>query len=263
MFTELDKVKLYYEQHGGQGKPLLLLHGWGCSTEIWQPLVRDFRGVRRLILIDFPGHGQSSEPPEPWSVTEYMELTARFIQNLSVQGCDIIAHSFGGRVALLLAATYPHLVGKLLLTGAAGLRGKPTAKQKMRSNLYKGLKNLYASAPITRVLGDKKSNQLRESLQQKFGSEDYKALTPSMRATFVRVVNQDLAYCLPEVKASTLLIWGENDTSTPLWMGQTMEQQIPDAGLVVFKDCGHYAFLEKYLDFYKIADHFLNQGQQG
>ena len=262
MFMELGKVKLYYEQQGEQGKPLLLLHGWGCTTEIWQPVVRDFKGLRRVISIDFPGHGQSSEPPQPWSVTEYMEMTAEFIQNLSIQGCDIIAHSFGGRVALLLAATYPHLVGKLLLTGGAGLRGNPTVGQKVRSGVYKGLKNMYASAPVAKLLGDEKIGQLRESLQQKFGSEDYRALTPSMRATFVRVVNQDLAHYLPKIRASTLLIWGENDTSTPLWMGQTMQREIPDAGLVVFKDCGHYAFLEKYTDFYKIADHFFNRSRQ-
>ena len=78
-----------------------------------------------------------------------------------------------------------------------------------------------------------------------------------MRQTFNRVIGQDLTDKLPAIKASTLLVWGADDTETPLWMGQTMEKLIPDAGLVVWPGCGHFAYLDRYADFKKVAETFL------
>lgn len=257
MLIELNGAMLYYEQHGASGKPLILLHGWGGSVDSWLPVIRDFQGERRITVIDFPGHGHSPEPPEPWSVTEYMEQIARLIAHLQLEGADIMAHSFGGRVALLLAATYPRLVGRMVLTGCAGLIPRKNLKQRARGAAYKGLKWAAGSGLMRAALGEEGTVALRERLQERFGSSDYKALSPSMRATFVQVVNQDLRDTLPKIRASTLLIWGEEDTATPLWMGQVMEREIPDAGLVVLKGCGHFAYLDRYQEFYRIAHTFL------
>jgi pimeloyl-ACP methyl ester carboxylesterase len=252
MTMEIGGLPLYYED-AGEGKPLLLLHGWGGKCDSFLPLARDFRTLRRVIALDFPGHGATPEPPEPWSVTEYMEMTRAFMDKLGLNGCDIVAHSFGGRVALLLAATYPEKVGRMLLTGCAGLLPQKTAKRRMRSCLYRAARTL-ADNGITRLLmGEKKVGEMRERLIAKFGSEDYKALSPSMRRTFNRIVAQDLAPCLPGIKAETLLIWGENDGATPLWMGRKMEKDIPGAALIVMKDAGHFAYLERYSEFRAIA----------
>ena len=79
-----------------------------------------------------------------------------------------------------------------------------------------------------------------------------------MRGILSKVVNEDLQHVMPKIKASTLLIWGENDTATPLKDGQKMEKLIPDAGLVIFKNAGHYAFLDKSGEFGIIVDNFLN-----
>jgi len=95
---------------------------------------------------------------------------------------------------------------------------------------------------------------------QKYGSPDYKRLNPNMRKTFVKVINQDLTEYLPQIKASTLLVWGSADTETPLWMGQKMEKEIPDAGLVVFEGRTHFAFLEEAQRFLVIVNTFLFGG---
>ena len=110
---------------------------------------------------------------------------------------------------------------------------------------------------MRRLFGEEKIDLWREALVQHFGSADYRALTPFMRQTFNRVIAQDLTPCLAKIKAPTLLVWGENDTATPLWMGQQMEKEIPDAGLVVLKGCGHFAYLDKYGEFRLIAESFL------
>lgn len=250
-------IRVYCEQSGETGKPLLLLHGWGGSTESWVPVVRDFKDHRRVYAIDFPGHGKTPEPPEPYSVTEFMQMTAELIRELGIEGCDIMAHSFGGRVALLLAATHPELVGKLVLTGSAGLPPRRSAGYKLKQAVYACVKCVLG-APAKLLLGEARAQKVRERLQVRFGSRDYRNATPGMRKTFVRVVQQDIGPHLPSVRAATLLLWGDADTETPLWMAKAMEQQIPNCGLVVFAGAGHFAYLERYGEFYRISRNFLS-----
>lgn len=261
MTINANGASVYYEQHG-EGKPdILLLHGWGCSTELWKPVTERLSKCARVTVIDFPGHGKSGLPPEPWGAAEYAQMVAELIEGLGIQGCDIIGHSHGGRIALQLAATQPQLVGRLVLTGAAGLRGEPTEAQRKRSETYKRLRAVSDALDKVKILGQL-PEKMRESLRKKYGSRDYNALSPEMRATFVKVVNTDLTEELPKVKASTLLIWGSEDTETPLWMGQKMESLIPDAGLVILQGGTHFAYLEKLPDFLRIVEHFLLGGSR-
>ena len=130
-------VRVHYEQMGERGKNVLLLHGWGCSIQHFQPIAQDLSRDYRVTVIDFPAHGASGRPPEPWGVPEFAECTKDLIEQLGIAPCDIIAHSFGGRVALWLAANDSQLVSRLVLTGSAGLRKEPTPEQKKRSEEYK------------------------------------------------------------------------------------------------------------------------------
>jgi len=100
-------------------------------------------------------------------------------------------------------------------------------------------------------------DKLEEKLRQKYGSRDYNALDEEMRKTFVKVISLDLTDRLPLIEQPTLLLWGDKDTETPLWMGQKMEKLIPDAGLVVLEGGTHFAYLEQVQRFNAIARHFL------
>jgi pimeloyl-ACP methyl ester carboxylesterase len=256
MYFEVGGTRMYYETHGEAGAPLVLLHGWGGNVQSMAPLTRDFEATRRVLAVDFPGHGRSPEPPEPWEVTEYMDMTRALLEATGYQGADVIAHSFGGRVSILLAAKHPALVKRLLLTGCAGIPPRPTNQVSARTRAYKALRGMADNAFTRGVFGGK-VDDWRESLVQKFGSADYKALAPSMRATFNRILKQDLTPYLKDIKAPTLLAWGENDTETPIWMGELMAREIPDAALIRFADAGHFAYLEKYPRFLLIAREFL------
>ena len=256
MFLTAHGANVYYEQHG-EGEPdILLLHGWGCSTALWKPVAERLARHARVTAMDFPGHGNSGRPPEPWGAEEYMEATAQVIQALGIQGCVVIGHSHGGRVALLLAAAYPELVGKLALTGAAGLRAVPTEAQKRRSAAYQRLRGFSETLDKAKVFGSL-PEKMREALRRRYGSRDYIALDAEMRRTFVKVVNCDVEPYLPKVQAPTLLLWGSEDAETPLWMGRRMESLIPDAGLVVLEGGTHYAYLEKLPEFLRIVECFL------
>ena len=254
MEYQYNGVTMHYIEEG-EGSPLLLLHGWGCSTEIWVGLRPQLARRFRVISVDFPGFGQSGFPGDDWSMAEYAGLIADFIGEKGLNGCHVLAHSFGGRVVLKMAESGPLPFGNILLTGAAGIK-PPSAGASGKAKLYKGLKAALRSGAARAVIGEKGRDRLQESLIRKFGSADYKALNPSMRGVFVRVINEDLAGCAARIDRPTLLIWGADDAETPLWMGEQLERDIADSGLVVLP-AGHYAFLDRSADFLRIANHFF------
>ena len=146
------------------------------------------------------------------------------------------------------------------LTGASGLRGEPTARQRRRAGWYRRLRAVSDGLEAVRVFGPL-PGRLREALRQRYGSRDYKALDEEMRKTFVKLVNFGVDDVLPQVKAPTLLIWGDADEETPLWMGRHMEARIPDAGLVVLPG-SHYVYLEQKDRFLTIVQHFFLGGRE-
>ena len=249
MRIEINGVPVNYEIKG-QGSPVLLLHGWGGCIGSFAPVAEVFSANYQTVSLDFPGHGLTPEPPEAWSVTEYMEMTAQFIRRMDLGACDIIAHSFGGRVAILLSATYPELVHKLVLCDSAGLIPRRGLKYKLRVARHKLGKKLARIGWIDRLL------HLTERARNA-GSADYRALSDSMKKVFVRVVNQDLRPYLKGIKAPTLLIWGSEDRDTPLSFAHIMEAEIPDAGLVVFEGAGHFSYLDEFQRFCPIVSVFF------
>ena len=108
------------------------------------------------------------------------------------------------------------------------------------------------------VLGKEKAQKRIDAMRAKRGSSDYAQASPKMRAIMSKVVNEDLAPLLPSVKAPTLLIWGENDTATPLADAKKMNRLLPDSGLVSFPGCGHYSFLDNPGQFAAVLSSFLN-----
>ncbi|MDE6811692.1 MAG: alpha/beta hydrolase, partial [Muribaculaceae bacterium] len=91
----------------------------------------------------------------------------------------------------------------------------------------------------------------------KAGSADYRQSSPVMRGVMSKCVNEDLKNVMPQIQAPTLLIWGAEDTATPLKDAKTMEKLIPDAGLVVFDHCGHYSFLDNPVGFKAVLKEFF------
>ena len=254
MDMTIDGIKINYEQQG-QGEDVLVLHGWGASIKTMRPVIDALSQNYRVTALDFPGFGDSGLPHGHYGVPEYMELTRLFLKELSIEKTHIICHSFGGRVTILLAAQHPDMVGKIVFTDAAGLRKPRTLRYYMRVYSYKAAKRLSRGRLAKRAL--KVFGVDVDARVKNAGSQDYKALPDEMKQVFVRVVNQDLKSYLKDIKSPSLLIWGENDTDTPLSFGQTMEKLIPDAGLVVFPGAGHYAFLDCFARYIRIVTTFL------
>ncbi len=256
MELQAKGANIHYTLRAGAGTPIVLLHGWGCDESLMKPIADRLPADRTLLTLDFPGHGHSGRPTEPWGVPEFAECLRETLQQLKLLPCDVIAHSFGGRVTLWLASHDPEMFRRILLTGAAGLKKPQTEEGKKRAEAFQKKK-----AALHTLRGLKVFNPLldraEEKLRQTYGSRDYNALDAEMRKTFVKVISQDLADCLPKVQSPTLLVWGDGDTETPLWMGQKMEREIADAALVVLEGGTHFAYLEQADRFAAIAKAFF------
>ncbi len=212
------------------------------------------------MAVDFPGHGKSDEPPTAWGVPEYAKQVIGLLDELGLPKVDLVAHSFGGRVAIWLGKHHPERIGKMVLTGSAGIRKPLSKQQEKRQNHFKRM-NRWLRAMGKCPLLHRLVERCQSALRKKYGSPDYQKLSPNMRQTFVKVIGLDLYPLLADVKASTLLIWGGDDTETPLWMGQQMEQQMKDAGLIVFDRRTHFAFIEEWERFLLIVKQFFFGGQ--
>jgi pimeloyl-ACP methyl ester carboxylesterase len=248
-YMTIDDVKLAYDIDG-EGPTMLFLHGWGGSAKSFLPVYQTFAQWFRVIAIDFPGFGESTTPTSTWGVGEYAECVYKFLKRLGVEKTHIISHSFGGRVTIWLAAHHPELVDKITLVDAHGIKPKRGLKYYAKVYSFKTLKKLYNLG----LLGPRSDERLRR-LYSMFGSADYKNAGP-LRSIMVRVVNQHLEEYLPRIQSPTLLIWGKDDQDTPVWFGEKMEQLIPDAGLVVLENAGHFSYLDQLASFMKIVKHF-------
>ena len=248
---------------GGDNPPsrpdLLLLHGWGVDHTTLAFLMEDLARDHRVAALDFPGFGESPEPAEPWNNRRFSELVEAFIETEGLEQPVLVCHSFGGRVALDLAARRPELVGGLVLMGSAGVRPKRTKQYYLKLFSYKAIRGLAKVPGFSWLLSD-----FMDQYRQKYGSADYKKASEVMRKTLSSVVNEDLTGVMGHIKAPTLLIWGDQDTATPLEHGERMARLIPGAkvpggGLVVYEGLGHYAFLHKAPETVKTLRKFLGQ----
>ena len=228
----LQGVRVHYEIGGHGERKVVLLHGWGCSEKLMAGISDALTPDMTVLRVDFPAHGESGFPPQPWGVPDFAANLLELLTKLDFLPCSVIAHSFGGRVAIELAADHPERFEKLILTGAAGIRPKLSSEKSKKSQRYQRLKKLVGVVKKTHLFGSL-PDKWQENLVQKYGSRDYAALSPEMRKTFVKIVGYDQSTLLSHIKNPTLLIWGDRDTETPLWMGQQMEKEIADSGLVV------------------------------
>ena len=250
---EIDGLKIFYEETGDpEGSPVVIMHGWGCNHTTVRLIAESLQDGMRVINVDLPGHGASDEPKEPWDSYDFANCIKKLVEGLQLNSPSLVGHSFGGRTAIALASGFP--VKKLVLVDSAGIKPKRSLTYYYKVYSYKAAKRMSKL-----LLGEKRSRKLIDRMLQKRGSADYKSSSVMMRRILSVCVNQDLKKIMPQIKCPTLLIWGENDTATPLADARTMEKRIPDAGLVSFSGCGHYSFLDNPMGFRAVIKEFFKE----
>jgi len=238
-------------QVGGQGPAVLLLHGWGGAIESFAPVLDDLHRSHTVVAFDLPGFGKSSLPPTTWGSADYAHLTLQVMERLKLERAHLIGHSFGGQVAMQLAATAPERVGKLVLVCSAGIRTRPSLATRLKRAAARLGKGLAAH-------GGQIGEKLRGAIYRRVQSHDY-ASAGLLRPTLVRVITEDLTPVLPRIQSPTLLVWGAQDRDVPLAAGRVMERLIPGAQFVVFENAGHFAYLDQFDRFRLLVGRFLRE----
>ncbi|MBU9713788.1 alpha/beta fold hydrolase [Evansella tamaricis] len=256
MFISINDMNLHYKMEG-EGSPIILLHGWGANIQAFAPVHNHLAKFHRVYTLDLPGFGESQEPPEAWGVEDFTDFLHAFIEKLDIKNPILMGHSNGGRISILYASKYGG-VKKLILVDSAGVKPKRKPSYYFKVYFYKTCKQVLRLPILNRYRDD-----ILSKIKGRVGSTDYKNASGVMQQTMVKVVNEDLQHLMPKISVPTLLIFGENDTATPVSDGKIMERLIPDAGLVVLKNAGHFAYLDQLQQFLVIVDKFLEKDREG
>lgn len=205
----------------------MLLHGYGSKKESFYYQINFLKNYFRVTALDFPCFGQSELTDTPWGVGEYADWLKKFMNLTGLDRPDVLAHSFGARVAFKLFSAEKDRVNKLIITGGAGLV-KPRSPQYMRKiKRYRRIKKMFP-----------------RFAEKHFGSSDYKSLSPMMKESFKKIVNEDLKLCASKISAPTYLLYGKTDSVTPpAEEGETFRSLIKGSTLELTEG-GHFCFSE-------------------
>ena len=226
--------RLFGSASGGGSPRVLALHGWGRSH-------RDFDAVLApapaggppeppldAIALDLPGFGAAPPPPEPWGAADYARAVAPVFEEMAAP-VVVLGHSFGGRVAVHLAASFPDQVRALVVTGAPMLPhpGRPTRP----AVAYRVVRRLHRMGLV--------SGARLEGARQRHGSADYRSATGVMREVLVRAVGERDDAQLARIACPVTLVWGDDDTAAPLSVAEGAAALLAHGELVVCPGAGH------------------------
>lgn len=242
----VDNILTNYEHIGSSENPtLLILPGWMCRSSDWILVAKNLVDTHNVLILDFPGFGLTQKPDSSWDTYDYASYVEKFLAKLEIKKCNILAHSFGGRVATVLAAN-TKLIDKLILVDAAGYEKKDLTT-KIKLFIYLKIKKIFKFI---------KKGEFSNFFKNKLGSEDYKNAR-GMRDIFVRIVNQDLSDLMQKIKIPALIIWGEYDDVLNIKRARIMKKLIPNSILRIVWNAKHFPYLEKPNEFTKIIKEFL------
>lgn len=219
---------LFAEMYGDGDPSILALHGWGRRGSDFAAVLEGLSG----IAPDLPGFGASPAPDETIGAEAYADIVAGildFFDNPPV----LVGHSFGGRVAVCLAAKHPDRVGAMVLSGVPLIRLETGRRPPLA---YRVVRRLNRIGMI--------SNDRLEREKRSRGSDDYRATSGVMRDILVKVVNESYEGQLGRIQSHVHLLWGADDREVPVSVAETADALIPDSTLEVLPGVGHLVPLQ-------------------
>jgi len=222
VITALADGRLLAEKTGGTPVQVVALHGWGRTGADFGAIVAGLNA----LAIHLPGFGITPEPSDAWGSEHYADDLVEALRELGPT--VIVAHSFGGRVAVRLAAKHPELVKGLVLTGVPLLRLQAAPKAALSYRIIRAL----AKRGLV-------SQKTLEAQRRKHGSADYRNAQGVMRDVMVRVVGEDYRDDLARITVPVRMVWGENDTAAPADAGRAASELLADARFRLVPGSGH------------------------
>ena len=216
----------------GEGKVVILLHGWGDDSSTYQEVQESLATEYSTIALDLPGFGGTQSPKDPWTLDNYAEFVSAFITKKDIKLFALVGHSNGGAIAVRGIANQTLKPKKLILLASAGIRDKYKGKKRALRLVAKVGK--LAVAPLPKATRDK----LKRSAYKSVGSDLFVA--ENLQETFKNIVTDDVQKDARKISIPTLLVYGLNDSATPVEYGELLSSKITGSKLNVIEDAGHF-----------------------
>ncbi len=245
-----DNTVVHYLD-AGQGPVLVLVHGLGSSSEDWRDSIRYLARGYRVVALDLPGYGKSDKPRSDYSIEYHVAAVNDFIDALGAGKVALAGNSMGGWIAATAALNNPDKISHLVLVDSAGLRLdksppinlNPATKEEERALLLALFAN--KSFVTEKLVADRWEYRkgIRTTVQATL--ESFKTKLPLLDDR------------LKNIKVPTLIIWGRDDTLTPLAFAERFAKGIPGSKLIVIDDAGHLPQVEQPKAFYRAVKRFV------
>ena len=177
MFVEVNGQKVHFKV-SGQGRDMVLLHGWGANLSLMNPLHKHFERYFRTFSVDLPGFGLSDQPPRKWGMAEYASLVKGFLHNQGIERPILLGHSFGGKVSIFLAAQQQP-IHKLILVDSSGIVPQRDLKYYFKIYSYK-MARRFMELPGLKPLFHRRLEELKNRNQPQRGQPSTPPKTTAM-----------------------------------------------------------------------------------
>lgn len=236
----LEPVDLYYEE-AGRGFPIVLLHGYPLSGQIWKPVVERLKEHARVITPDLRGHGRSPVTDGEYSMRLLAEDVYALMKRLGIQKAVLAGHSMGGYVSLAFARAYPHCLAGLGMVASQAEADSPEKRQARYITIEevgrKGVK-VVAKKMLPRLTGRK---DLEPELLDIMLKTPKKGVVGVLKGMAER---PDAMEWLGEINAPAVVIAGAEDAVIPIERARTMAQMLARGWLVEVPQASHLPMME-------------------
>jgi len=235
---------------------LVFLHGWGGCWQSWFPIIKALEKDYAIFAPDLPGHGQE-KIEKALNLSDYSNFVKKYLEKNKIKNPILIGHSFGGAIICDLLVKNPDISSKIILVDAAPIRPIPSHKQKMILFASQSIKKIF-SLPLLKPFFQK-TRQFAYRIIGLTNSDYYSIQNPLLKQTFSTIIREDLTDKLANIKAKTLIIWGEKDFSTPLYQGQKINELLPNSKLIIIPGAGHFSYLDNQSQFITEIKNFIEK----
>jgi pimeloyl-ACP methyl ester carboxylesterase len=247
-----------YIGDAGKGFPLVLIHGFLGSSEMWKPQINFFKNNFRVITPDLPGFGKSNKIKSLNNIQSIADLLLEIIEIKKINKFHLLGHSMGGMIVQEMSKKSGDKISKLICysTGPRGeMPGRFETVDQSRENLKrKGLKVTAKNIAKTWFIQGEKAKYFNMCI--KTGKQ---TSIEAVDNALIAFKNWNGVDGLKNIKNETLILWGDQDKSYNIEQIKTLKKGILNSSLTIFKDCSHNVHLEKVDDFNERVNNFLNQ----
>jgi len=242
----------------GEGFPLVLIHGFLGSSEMWEPQINFFKNNFRVITPDLPGYGKSNKAKSHNNIKSISNLLLSCFEEKKIDKFHLLGHSMGGMIVQEMAKKVGDKISKLICysTGPRGeMPGRFETVDQSRENLKKnGLE--VAARNIAKTWFIKEENAKYFNMCIKVGKQ---TSIKTADDTLIAFKGWDGVNTLKNIKNKTLIVWGDQDKSYNIKEIETLKKNILNSSLIVFKGCAHNVHLEEVDEFNNKIEEFLNR----